>query len=109
MAAGVIFGIIVAVCQVEVVVVGTATGLIVHFITKGCIKQNPFLNHNRSGNTAELDPVRPDNRPLYESLGLGGSIGEHVAVQQSPAHQATSMPDYRLQITCPHTFRVYLN
>ena len=94
MAVGVIFGIIVAVCQVEVVVVGTATGLIAHFITKGCIKQNPILSPDRSGNTAELDPVRPDNRPLYESLGLGDSIGEHVAVQQSPAYQAASMPDY---------------
>ena len=94
MAAGVIFGIIVAVCQVAVVVVATATGLILHFITKACVKQNPILRHDRSGNTAELDPVRPDNRPLYESLGLGGSIGEHVEVQQSPAYQATSMPDF---------------
>ena len=92
MVAGVIFGIIVAVCQVEVVVVGTATELIVHFITIRCMKHNPILSHDRNGNTAELDPVRPDNRPLYESLGLGDSIGEHVAVQQSPAYQATSMP-----------------
>ena len=53
-----------------------------------------ILSHDRSGNTAELDPVRPDNRPLYESPGLGGSIGEHVEVQQSPAYQAMSMPDY---------------
>ena len=68
--------------------------LIAHFITKGCIKQNPILSPDRSGNTAELDPVRPDNRPLNESLGLGDSIGEHVAVQQSPAYQAASMPDY---------------
>ena len=95
MAAGVIFGIIVAACQLEVVVVGTATGLIVHFIPKGCIKQNLILSHDRSGNTAELDPVRPDNRPLYESLFIGGSpLGEHVEVQQSPAYQATSIPDY---------------
>ena len=50
--------------------------------------------HDRSGNTAELDPVRPDNMPLYESFGLGGSIGEHIEVQQSPAYQAMSMPDY---------------
>ena len=41
MAAVVIFGIIVAVCQVEVVVVGTATGLIVHFITKAS-NRTPF-------------------------------------------------------------------
>ena len=53
-----------------------------------------ILSHDRSGNTAELDPVRPDNRPLYESLVIGGSIGEHVEVQQSPAYQAMSMPDY---------------
>ena len=53
-----------------------------------------ILRHGRSGNTAELDPIRPDNRPLYESLILGGSIGEHVEVQQSPAYQAMSMPDY---------------
>ena len=51
-------------------------------------------SHDRSGNTAELDPVRPDNRPLYESPGLGGSIGEHVEVQQSPAYQAMPMPNY---------------
>ena len=94
MATGVIFGIIVAVCQVEVVVVGTATELIVHFITKGCMKHNPTLSHDRSGNTAELHSVRPDNRPLYESLVLGVSNGERVAVQQSLAYQATSMPDY---------------
>ena len=46
-------------------------------------------SHDRSGNTAALDPVRPDNTP-----GLGDSIGEHVEVQQSPAYQAMSMPDY---------------
>ena len=106
MAAGVIFGIIVAVCQVEVVVVGTATGLIVHFITKGCIKQNPFLSHNRSGNTAELDPVRPDNRPLYESLGLGSSIGEHVAVHAA----ITSLPsniNARLYVKLLSLFNLY--
>ena len=50
--------------------------------------------HGRSRNTAKLDPVRPDNMPLYESLILGGSIGEHVEVQQSPAYQAMPMPDY---------------
>ena len=91
---GVIFGICLAVCQVEVVVVAVVTGLIVHFITKGCIKQNLTLSHDRSGNTAELDPVGPDNRPLYESLGLSGSIGEHVEMQPSPAYQEISKLEY---------------
>ena len=51
---GVIFGICLAVCQVEVVVVAIATGLIVHFVTKGCIKQNLTLSQDRSENTVEL-------------------------------------------------------
>ena len=89
---GVIFGILLAVCQVEVVVVAIATGLIVHFVTKGCIKRNSILRHNRSGNTAELDPVRPGNRPLYERVGLDVSIDEHVEMQPSPAYQ--EMPEY---------------
>ena len=91
---GVIFAIFLAVCQVEVVVVGTATGLIVHFITKGCIKRNLTLSHDRSGNAAELDPVRSDSRPSYESVGLGGSIDEHVEMQPSPAYQEISKPEY---------------
>ena len=53
-----------------------------------------ILSRDRSGNSAELGPVRPDNRPLYEPVGLGGSIGEHVEMQPSPAYQAASMPDY---------------
>ena len=53
-----------------------------------------ILSHDRSGNTAVLDPVRAHKRPLYESPGLGGSIGEHVEVQQSPAYQAMPMPNY---------------
>ena len=53
-----------------------------------------ILNQDSSGNTAELGPVRPDNRTLYEPVHLGGSIGEHVEMQPSPAYQATSMPDY---------------
>ena len=91
---GVIFGILLAVCQVEVVVVAIATGLIVHFVTKGCIKRNSILSHDRSGNTAELDPVRPDNRPLYEPVGHGGSTDEHVEMQPSPAYQEISKPEY---------------
>ena len=91
---GVIFGILLAVCQVEVVVVAIATGLIVHFVTKGCIKRNPILSQDRSGNTAELDPVRPENKPLYESVGLGGSTDEHVEMQPSPAYQEISKPEY---------------
>ncbi len=91
---GVIFGILLAVCQVEVAVVAVATGLIVHFITKKCMKQNPILSHNRSGNTAELDPVRSGNRPLYESPGLYGSTDEHVEMQPSPAYQEISEAEY---------------
>ena len=51
---GVIFGICLAVYQVELIVVAIATGLIVHFVTKGCIKQNLTLSQDRSENTAEL-------------------------------------------------------
>ena len=91
---GVIFGIFLAVCQVEVVVVGTATGLIVHFVTKRCIKHNPILSHDRAGNTADLDAVRPDSQPSYEPVGLGGSTDEHVEMQPSPAYQEISKPEY---------------
>ena len=81
-------------CQLEVVVVATATGLIVHFITKGCVKQNPILRQDRSGSTAERAPERPDNMPLYESVGCGGFINEHVEMQPSPAYQATSKAEF---------------
>ena len=91
---GVIFGIFLAVCQVEVVVVAIATGLIVHFVTKGCIKQNLTLDHDRRGNTAELDPVWPDSRSLYEPVGLGGSTDEHVEMQPSPTYQEISKLEY---------------
>ena len=91
---GITFGIFLAVCQVEVVVVSTATGLIVHFITKGCIKRNLTLSHDRSGNTTELDAVRSDSRSLYEPVGLGGSTDERVEMQPSPAYQKISMPEY---------------
>ena len=53
-----------------------------------------ILSHDRSGNSAELGPVQPGNSPLYEPVGLGGSIGEHVEMQPSPAYQATPMPVY---------------
>ena len=91
---GVIFGIFLAVCQVEVVAVAIATGLIVHFVTKGCIKRSLTLSQDRSGNAAELDPVRSDSRPLYEPVGLGGSTDEHVEIQPSPAYQEISKPEY---------------
>ena len=51
-------------------------------------------SQDRSGNSTQLGPVRPGNRPLYEPVSLGGSIGEHVETQPSPAYQATPMPDY---------------
>ena len=76
-------------CQIEVVVFATATGLIVHFVTKACVKQNPILCKDRSGKTAERCPERSDNMPLYESVGHGGFINEHVEMQPSPAYQAT--------------------
>ena len=88
---GVIFGICLAVCQVEVIVVAIATGLIVHFVTKGCIKQNLTLSHNRSENTAELTKqLHATNVPV----GLSGSIDEHVEMQPSPAYQEISKPEY---------------
>ena len=76
------------------VVVAIATGLIVHFVTKGCIKQNLTLGHDRRGNTAELDPVRSDSRPSYEPVGLSGSTDEQVEMQPSPAYQEISKPEY---------------
>ena len=53
-----------------------------------------ILRHGRSRNTAKLDPVRPDNMPLYESVGRGGFINEHVEMQPSPAYQATSKAEF---------------
>ena len=76
-------------CQIEVVVFATATGLIVHFVTKACVKQNPILSQNRSGKTAERGQERSDDMPLYESVGHGGFINVHVEMQPSPAYQAT--------------------
>ena len=76
-------------CQVEVVVFATATGLIVHFVTKACVKQNPILSKDGNGKTTERGPERSDNMSLYESVGNGGSINEHVEMQPSPAYQAT--------------------
>ena len=82
-----IFGIIAAVSQVEVIIVAIATGLIVHFAPKVCIKQNPILSQ-------ELGPARPDDLPLYESVCLSGYTGEFVGVQSSSDYQAASMPEY---------------
>ena len=45
---------------------------------KSVCQKNPILSKDRSGNTAGLVQVIPDNRPLYEPVGLGGSIDEHV-------------------------------
>ena len=90
-----VFGIIVALCQIEVVVVAIVTGLIVHFVTRTCVKKSPTLNQDRNGNSAELGPARADNRAVYEPAGLDGSTGnELVKVQPSPAYQAVSEPDY---------------
>ena len=46
-------------CQVEVIVVAIVTGLIVYFVTKRFVKY-PILSQSRSGNTAELGPVRTE-------------------------------------------------
>ena len=43
-------------CQIEVVIFATATGLIVHFVTKACVKHNPILSK-----TAERGPEGSDN------------------------------------------------
>ena len=81
-------------CQVEVVIFATATGLIVHFVTKACVKHNPILSKDRSEKTAERGPERSDNMPLYESVGRGGFINEHVEMQPSPAYQATPKAEF---------------
>ena len=89
-----IVGIIVAVSQVEVIIVAIATGLIVHFVPKVCVKQNPILSQDQNGNNEELGAARPDDLPLYESVCLSGYTGEYVAVQPSPDYQGASMPEY---------------
>ena len=76
------------------VVVAIVTGLIVHFVTKRLVKQNPILRQDKSGNTARLGLVRNDNSPPYDPVGLGGSAGESVELQPSPAYQAWSEPEY---------------
>ena len=76
------------------IVVAIVTGLIVYFVTKRLVKQDPNLSQDKSGNTAELGPVRNDNSPLYDPVGLGGSAGESVELQPSPAYQTSSMPEY---------------
>ena len=76
-------------CQIEVVVVATATGLIVHFVTKACVKQNSILSKDGNGKTTEGGPDRSDSMSLYESVGHGGFINEHVEMQPSPGYQAT--------------------
>ena len=81
-------------CQLEVVVVATATGLIVRFVTKACVKQYPIVRKDRSGNTTEPVQVISDNMPLYETVGRGGFINEHVEMQPSPAYQATSKAEF---------------
>ena len=77
------------------VVVAIVTGLIVHFVTKACVKQNPALSHNyKHGRSAERGPARPDNGAVYEPGPGSGSLGELVEVQPSPAYEAISEPDY---------------
>ena len=93
---GDIYGIIAALCQVEVIIVAIVTGLVVHFVTKVSIKRNLPLSLDRKGISAELGPARADNsRDVYEPVGPGGSTGgEFVEVQPSPAYQAVTEPDY---------------
>ena len=68
----------------------TATGLIVHFVTKACVKQNSILCKDGNGKTTERSPDRSDSMSLYESVGHGGFINEHVEMQPSPAYQMIS-------------------
>ena len=76
------------------IVVAIVTGLIVYFVTKRLVKQDPNLSQDKSGNTAELGLVRNDNSPPNDPVGLGGSAGESVELQPSPAYQAWSGPDH---------------
>ena len=76
------------------IIVAIATGLIVHFAPKLCIKQNPILSQDQNGNNQELGAARSDDLPLYESVCLSGYTGEFVGVQSSPDYQAASMPEY---------------
>ena len=72
------------------VVVAIVTGLIVYFVTKRLVKQRPILRQDESGNTAELGPVRNENSPPNDPVGLGESVELHP----SPAYQAWSEPEY---------------
>ena len=77
------------------VVVAIVTGLIVHFVTKNFVKQNPIVSQDRKGSSAKLGPAKAYNRAVYEPVGLGGSIGDElVEMQPSPAYQAVSDSDY---------------
>lgn len=82
---GGILGIVIAMCQIEAVVIGVVAGLIVHLVTKRCVKQNLILGQSRNENTEDLLV------PLYESVGLGGSTSESVEMQPSPAYQEASI------------------
>ena len=75
-------------CQIEAIVTGVVAGLIVHFVTKKIVRQNLILGLDRNENTEDLLV------PLYESVDLGGTTGESVEMQPSPAYQETSMPEY---------------
>ena len=78
-------------CQVEVVVIVMATGLIVHFVTRKVIQQRSTVGQGRSGNGGELGAVSTGNKPLYESVGLGTFTGEDVELQPSPACDTAPM------------------
>ena len=93
---GSIFGIIVALCQIEVVVVAIVTGLIVHFVTIACVKQNPILSQDINGNSAELGPARADNRAVYETVGMVVPLVMNLS--KCTHHQLTKQ--YQSQIIC---------
>ena len=86
---GVIFGIFLAVCQVEVVLVAIATGLIVHFITKVRIKRNLTLSHDRSG---KLQREVQKGQTICLSMSLLVLVAPLVNMWKCSHHQLTKRP-----------------
>ena len=87
-------GVIAAVCacQVEVVLVAIATGLVVHFVNKRAVQMKSNSSQDRSRNTAEPTGLVKKDDVTYESVGGGNAMGEIVEMQPSPAYQA--IPEY---------------
>ena len=78
--------------QLEVVLVAIVTGLLVHFVTKHVFQKKSKSSQDRNGNSSEpIGPVKKEDA-TYEPVGPGGTTGEFVEMQPSPAYQA--VPDY---------------